>query len=354
MGDPAYCSNCGAKFEDAAARFCMECGQPIDEIAAPQEDAGVSVSVAVPNVRSSGVRSKPPIKSVIILLGVLVVLVIAGFAVKTLFFKGHAISSPVIFAGGQVFYINTNDDYQVYRMNPDGSDKAVFEETMTFDLTIDGDWLYGSGLELYMVRVDGTEKAVLDSAGVDELVAGDGWLFSLEGEDDEMGIYRRSLQGGDRQMLYAVQATNLIREGDFVYYRNVDDNYTLWRTQIDGSLHEKLADDQIDYTGLAVQDGWIYYTNESDGSCLYKVKTDGSSKSKLTDGYTSYVTVSGDWVYYSSGEDGGKLYRVRTDGSEPTKLNNVRSIYLSSDDESVYFAESDRGDRLSQIKMGFR
>jgi len=120
-----------------------------------------------------------------------------------------------------------------------------------------------------------------------------------------------------------------VLEGDNLFYRNVDDNYTLYRTKIDGTDEQRLTDDPLDYSGLAVQDGWVYYANDSESSKLFRIRVDGTERTRLGDDYASYLAVSGEWIYYSNGDDG----RQAGTGSAPTaakreKLNDVRSIYI--------------------------
>lgn len=354
-----FCAQCGAPLEEPAARFCPECGQPVDE---PAEIA------AVPTVSAEPLQPEPSagtgallsetkplghdrLRKFLLPLLVVVVLSLAGFGVKSVFFKGHAISSPVVFAGGQVFYINTNDDYQIYRMNPDGSGKEKMDDSTAFRLVADGDWLYFSGMELFKIRSDGSEKIKLDNLWLDELAVGNGWLYAEEGQSDTSGISRRRTDGGQSEFLNEYQITNLVLEGDNLFYRNVDDNYTLYRTKIDGTDEQRLTDDPLDYSGLAVQDGWVYYANDSESSKLFRIRVDGTERTRLGDDYASYLAVSGEWIYYSNGDDGGKLYRIRTDGSKREKLNDVRSIYISCDGTYAYYAEADHGDRLSQVRV---
>jgi len=360
MDNIKFCDQCGAPLEETNARFCPECGQPVDDLAefaaVPTPGAGNRQSEPRAGAGAKSLFSEKPLghnrlRKILLPVLVGVVLVLAGWFVKSVFFKGHAISSPVVFADGQVFYINTSDDYQIYRMNSDGSGKAKFDDSTAFRLVADGDWLYFSGLELFKIQADGSEKAKLDNLWLDELAVGNGWIYAEEGQSDVSGITRRRTDGSQSEFLNNFQITNLVLDGDSLFYRNVDDNYALYRTKIDGTDERRLVDDPLDYTGLAVQDGWIYYANDSDSSKIYRVRIDGTERTRLSDDYASYLTVAGEWIYYSNGDDGGKLYRIRTDGSNREKLNDVRSIYISCDGTYAYYAEADHGDRLSQVRV---
>lgn len=126
-----------------------------------------------------------------------------------------------------------------------------------------------------------------------------------------------------------------MQHGDYVYYRNEDDNCTLYKIHTDGSGKTKLNNDRS--YSINVSHGWIYYCNQSDGEKLYKIRTDGSSRAKLNDDTSLFISVSNGWVYYSNWSDGEKLYKIRTDGSGKTKLNNDECQNINIVDNWVYY-----------------
>ena len=69
----------------------------------------------------------------------------------------------------------------------------------------------------------------------------------------------------------------------------------------------------------ALQGEWIYYKNSDDDYKLYKIKTDGSKRQKVSDDTFGCINVVGDWIYYSNWSEGYEIYKVKTDGSERQK-----------------------------------
>lgn len=89
---------------------------------------------------------------------------------------------------------------------------------------------------------------------------------------------------------------------------------------------------------VAQQGEWIYYSNSSDNWSLYKVKVNGEDKTKLFDSGVYDINVSGEWVYITvnNGLESGTLWKVKVDGTESNILiDNVVGVYLEED--SIYY-----------------
>ena len=382
-----FCAECGAKIEDLDSQFCSECGSPLDlesdgqaeeqsmgqnkeagshsEAAAEQPKSknlngsqifnpktATPTQTPVSEIRAPGMQTqarKFTMRNLLLIVIAAGILLGGAIGVKSLFFKGSSIMQPVIFAGGKVFYINKNDS-KIYLMNPDGSEKKKFDDTTAFTMAADGEWIYFSGIDLYKIKADGTGKTKIDTAWYEHMAVKDGWIYYVEEQTNNTNIFKRDTDGGNIKSLNKDFSSDIAVEGDYVYYRNVDDKHRLYRMKNDGSGRQKLSDDTMGTTGLVVKDGWIYYLNETDGSKIYKIKVDGSGRTKVGNDYASFIDVAGDWVYYANATDDWKLYKVKTDGTGRTKLNEFKSYYVRSNGDYVYFAESDHGDKLSVLK----
>lgn len=112
---------------------------------------------------------------------------------------------------------------------------------------------------------------------------------------------------------------------DHIYYRNINDNCTLYKSRADGTSPIRLTDDRP--FSINVVDDWIYYVNQSNNNHIYKIKTDGTGKVKVINDEACYLAVEGEWIYYKNLGDWG-LYKIKTDGAHKTKLgdDNVHSI----------------------------
>ncbi|KEI04585.1 hypothetical protein ADU80_03550 [Clostridium botulinum] len=81
----------------------------------------------------------------------------------------------------------------------------------------------------------------------------------------------------------------------------------------------------VNNRSLLVKEGdWLYYRNSYDGGSIYKVKTDGTQNTKVNDISSCNITIDGDWIYFRSLAPQNKFYelfRVKKDGTELQDLN---------------------------------
>lgn len=84
-------------------------------------------------------------------------------------------------------------------------------------------------------------------------------------------------------------------------------------------------DDTVVNNGsLLVKEGdWLYYRNSSDGGSIYKIKTDGTQNTKINDISSCNININGDWIYFKSlsPDKYYEMYRMKKDeSSQPQDL----------------------------------
>lgn len=134
-------------------------------------------------------------------------------------------------------------------------------------------------------------------------------------------------------------------QGDWIYYSDKG----IYKDKINGGNRTKVCEDEAWY--LNVIGEWIYFANVSDAYSLYKVKTDGTQKTKMNSEIVSDLNVVGDWIYYvetqrvqtSSGlDDYTNLWKMKTDGTNKTKVYDnfkTRSGYVIGTLGNLYAAK---------------
>ncbi|MCL1792299.1 MAG: DUF5050 domain-containing protein [Oscillospiraceae bacterium] len=130
--------------------------------------------------------------------------------------------------------------------------------------------------------------------------------------------------------------------GDFIYYSNGNDNWTLYSVKTNGSGKAKLNDDKS--YGINVSGGVVHYINASDNKAIYAINTDGTGKRKLDGDEASNLNVSGDFIYYTNESDNGAIYAINTDGTGKKKLDGDKASGISVSGDFIYYTnESDNG-----------
>jgi len=96
------------------------------------------------------------------------------------------------------------------------------------------------------------------------------------------------------------------------------------------------SSDLIDYTSSKVikEGDWIYYCNPSDNYSIYKMKNNQEDKTKISDSSCAAIFLEGEWIYFtkrifyfdnegketSIGRYSSGIHRVRLDGTEEEEL----------------------------------
>ncbi|MHB1455159.1 MAG: DUF5050 domain-containing protein [Saccharofermentanales bacterium] len=147
--------------------------------------------------------------------------------------------------------------------------------------------------------------------------------------------------GSNPSVILDEPAGNAINQGiaayyeGWIYYRNSDDDFKIYKVGEDGSNPVKFMDDSGIWLTLA--DGWIYYRNGSDGQKLYKIRLDGSERTKISDEKMMYLNIVGDWIYYRNSGDKNRLYKIKTDGSGKIAVNDEYSDKITASGDWIYY-----------------
>lgn len=112
-------------------------------------------------------------------------------------------------------------------------------------------------------------------------------------------------------------------QGSWIYYSDKG----IYKEKLDGKSTTKICEDEAWY--LNVIGEWIYFVNISDAYSLYKIKTDGTQKTKMNSEMTGDLNVVGDWIFYietqrvqtgAGLDDYTNIWKMKTDGTEKTKI----------------------------------
>ncbi len=180
-------------------------------------------------------------------------------------------------------------------------------------------------------------------------VASQGQWVYFRNNDENGALYKiRNDKTGARKLSDDVpKFINVV--GDWIYYVCENEDDALYKIRTDGKERAKITDDGCEYVSYA--DGWLYYGNLSDEICLYKIRTDGSGRTRLAKKMTKCPYVVGDWVYYTSKQDGGCLYKVSTGGKQNKKVSDEYMYVFAIYSDYVYYWHGDSTD-LTIYRIG--
>ena len=106
---------------------------------------------------------------------------------------------------------------------------------------------------------------------------------------------------------------NVIVEGQYVYYMNIDDNYRIYRMNLSNYEKEKLTDDTVDLFNV-YEDNIFYQRNSKDTPAIMHMKTDGSNQRIVAAGNFTNINCTSTYTYFYEFGDNAPIYKVPTSG----------------------------------------
>ena len=232
----------------------------------------------------------------------------------------------------------TAQDGWIYGTSSDSNGNVVFVKCRTdfTDWTIlDYGWVYHPYIKdgyiyymlyspkgesesgLFKMRVSGEGKERLSDIFGQMQLWGDTIFFSKEDEENtDAGnhLYSIDLDGSDFQELIDRPVFHWFVFGDFVLYQDDRDNESLHITDFDGN--DVKLNDETSY--WPIFDGsYIYYTkNVDEDRSIWRIDIDGKNDTQIADYAASRgFVLHGDKIYFVYEDDSDRIYSINKDGS---------------------------------------
>ena len=232
--------------------------------------------------------------------------------------------------GNQVFFYQTpGADNQVFGLgglygicSTDTEGKSGMnniDKTVANSLVLYGPELYyqhytqEEGLRLYKANPNTKEKTPLSGKRVFVSTPYNGKFMTY---NEENGYFLSLYNPANDQMeLFDQEARvyNVIVEGDYVYYMNLDDNYKIYRMRLGTYEKEKLTDYTVDRFNVYGDNIFFQKNSESEPALMHMKISSGNATVVAEGNYTS-INCTSTYTYFYSYGDSAPIYRVPTNG----------------------------------------
>jgi len=270
------------------------------------------------------------------------------------------------FYDGWIYFSNTADNFTLYKMRYNGTEKSKLNDVSSFPgLIFSDNWIYysfeDSNREHFMrMRKDGSEMELLRNTDLWIIHATDDWFFYQKSDNGNLCLYKISINatGAGQQIAVALRTIHIA--DDWIYYINTcvaDANGMITFDPTKNRLHRM----RMDGTGeMQLDDIPLFHSEDefffSDGRIYYKVfvnnaitirslRTDGVEKIDLKCDDLSYIiAVEDGWIYYQSESERignswderyeeiqGEIYALRIDGTEKREVVFNSAMPLASE-----------------------
>ncbi len=242
-------------------------------------------------------------------------------------------------AGKYLFYTRRNDQLEndgdallslsttgLFRLNKSGRSPYKLYGDPTQTACLYGNNVYyqhydeKEGLKLYSARIDGTSDVEVVDEAVSPCVVYDDRIY-YTGWDSEHYIHSIGIDGTGDRIIYQGNCANLSRQGNYLYFMDMGQDYSLCRIALDGSSVETLVRQRL-ASYNATEDGAAVYYQVDDGSNngLYKLDLSSNSSELISSGNYNYLHLTTDYLFFEK-YDQSELYAYSLDTGDVTALH---------------------------------
>ena len=229
-------------------------------------------------------------------------------------------------AGNYIFYTRRNDKKTstgdellnlsktgLFRLDINGKHLGKLYDDPTEALCLYGNYVYyqhydkEEGLQLNAAKIDGSSDEMLLDEGVAPYSVEDGTIY-YTGYDNEHRIHSMDINGTAQRDIYDGNCFSLIKQGEHLYFLDLERNYSLVRVNMDGSDPQTIVSSRVATYNVDEQESTVYYQiDDGENNGLYAMDLDGSSERLLAAGDYNYLHLIGGYLFYED-YDGSSVY----------------------------------------------
>ncbi|MBR1744254.1 MAG: DUF5050 domain-containing protein, partial [Lachnospiraceae bacterium] len=119
-----------------------------------------------------------------------------------------------------------------------------------------------------------------------------------------------NINGGNSTVLYEGNCTGLAKQGSYLYFLDMDNDYQLKRISVDGGMAETLVSDHVATYNVS-QDEDVLYCQVDNGSNngLYELNLSTLSLTPIVSGNFNYLHLTKNYLFYEE-YDQSKVYAM--------------------------------------------
>lgn len=243
--------------------------------------------------------------------------------------------------GKNIYYVRNNNSAEtagmifkgqltgVIRTNLNGNKPTSLNSSLTGIINLHGNDVYyqkystEDGLTLYKTGIDGKNDTKIIDADILPASIYNNVLYYVNTKDDH-SIRTYNLTTGADQLYYEANAYMVDMQGDYIYFIDLDANYSLVRVNTQTREQQVLVDGSegkcINYN---IYGNSLFYHIEGETPALYRMNTDGTNNQFIKYGNISNISCTSQYTFFQIfGVD--SLYRVPTTGGTNAELLSIQ------------------------------
>lgn len=224
-------------------------------------------------------------------------------------------------SSGSILMFNNSG---IYRINQNGKNLKSISNKPGSYLTLKGNFLYyqnydvREGLYLYRKQIDGKlERLLLEEAVIPAAIIDNKLYYS--GFTKDHNINALDLSSFTTNTMIEGNYAYPIFSGNYIYYIDLSENYTIKRMNLDGSDPVILVKERCSTYNITNSGKYLYYqVDDQENSKICRLNLDTMEVETLLDGYYKQIHVTDNHVFFKD-FDNKNTYLISADGN--TKLS---------------------------------
>jgi len=221
---------------------------------------------------------------------------------------------------------SVTNQYGIYRCKTNGRNQTCLLRELCEEVQLCGEYLYyqvtPNGGSLEKIRVDQTNRSTVANEKISPVCYNNGTIY-YTGVTSDHNIHTLQTTAGDAKGT-AIEGNYFcpVVQGNYIYYMNGDDNYSLCRTNLASGEQEVIVSDRIDC--FALNDAYIYYAFSSPTApSLRRCNLDGSDTMILYNDVVNSINLSSKYVYFKVYGFDDVMYHMPLNGLSSASVFNV-------------------------------
>lgn len=147
----------------------------------------------------------------------------------------------------------------------------------------------------YKMKIDKSEIVPLADYEVNPSCARDGIIY-FNGTQNDHYLYTLDTKSDISTEIWQGNLWYPLIDGDYIYYMDLDLNYSLCRYSLSTQTSEVLTEDRVEC--FNVGNGYIYYQKNGDNPQLRCMRTDGTNNKVIAEGNYTNINMTSQYVYF--------------------------------------------------------
>lgn len=217
----------------------------------------------------------------------------------------------------------------VIRTNLKGTKAKALYDSVAGVINLYGNELYyqhysnEDGLSFYKVGIDGKNNTRVNKDGTYPASIYNNVLYYTNTTGNH-GIYTHDLRYNTDAIYLDANAYMVDMQGDYIYYIDLDQKYSLVRVNTTTGIQELLVDGRdgkcISYN---IYGNTLFYHVEGDTPALYRMSVDGNNRQFIKYGNITNISCTSQYTFFQV-FGVTSLYRVPTNGGTDVELINIQ------------------------------